>query len=27
VPLQKLTRQGGYLERLRAKGYDVEPPK
>ena len=27
VPLQKLTRQGGYLERLRAKGYNVEPPK
>jgi hypothetical protein len=27
VPLQKLTRQGGYLERLRAKGYAIEPPK
>ncbi|HEX5161652.1 MAG TPA: TraB/GumN family protein [Steroidobacteraceae bacterium] len=27
VPLAKLTREGGYLERLRAKGYLVEPPK
>ena len=27
VPLARLTREGGYLERLRAKGYLVEPPK
>lgn len=27
VPLGKLTREGGYLARLRAKGYDVEAPR
>ena len=27
VPLAKLTREGGYLERLRAKGYLIEAPK
>jgi hypothetical protein len=27
VPLEKLLRQGGYLDRLRAKGYLIEPPK
>lgn len=27
VPLAKLTRDGGYLARLREKGYVVEPPK
>lgn len=27
VPLAKLTREGGYLERLRARGYEVEAPK
>jgi len=27
VPLAKLTRQGGYLARLRDRGYVVEPPK
>ena len=27
VPLAKLTREGGYLSRLRARGYEVEPPK
>jgi len=27
VPLAKLTRPGGYLERLRARGYSVDAPK
>ncbi len=27
VPLAKLLREGGYLERLKAKGYLIEPPK
>ena len=27
VPLAKLTREGGYLERLRARGYVIEAPK
>jgi TraB family protein len=27
VPLAKLTREGGYLARLRARGYDIQPPK
>jgi hypothetical protein len=27
VPLGKLTRKGGYLERLRARGYQIEAPK
>ena len=27
VPLAKLTREDGYLSRLRAKGYTIEPPK
>ena len=27
VPLAKLMRQGGYLERLRARGYEIEAPK
>ena len=27
VPLAKLTRDGGYLARLRAKGYEIQPPK
>jgi hypothetical protein len=27
VPLTKLLREGGYLERLRANGYLIEPPK
>jgi hypothetical protein len=27
VPLAKLLREGGYLERLRASGYLIEPPK
>jgi hypothetical protein len=27
VPLAKLTRAGGYLERLRARGYSIEAPK
>jgi hypothetical protein len=27
VPLTKLTRGGGYLERLRARGYTIEAPK
>jgi hypothetical protein len=27
VPLAKLLREGGYLERLQAKGYLIEPPK
>jgi hypothetical protein len=27
VPLSKLTREGGYLERLRARGYEVEAPR
>jgi len=27
APLSKLTRQGGYLARLRERGYTIEPPK
>ena len=27
VPLAKLTRQGGYLERLRARGFSIDAPK
>jgi len=27
VPLAKLTREGGYLELLRARGYSIEPPR
>jgi hypothetical protein len=27
VPLVKLTREGGYLSRLRARGYSIEAPK
>jgi hypothetical protein len=27
VPLAKLTRAGGYLERLRARGYSIDAPK
>jgi hypothetical protein len=27
VPLAKLTREGGYLQRLRARGYQVDDPK
>jgi hypothetical protein len=27
VPLAKLTREGGYLERLRARGYSIDAPK
>ncbi|HEX6397602.1 MAG TPA: hypothetical protein VFZ95_09275, partial [Steroidobacteraceae bacterium] len=26
VPLAKLTREGGYLERLRARGYAIDAP-
>jgi hypothetical protein len=27
VPLEKLTREGGYLERLRAQGYEIKAPE